>query len=100
MSAVTLMRASAHAATGRLVDPAHIRLARRDDLAALTALAIRSKAHWGYDDAFMTACVDELTVTEAHLAANRIGVIDGSDGPVAMVQITTMTYVVVKAKTY
>jgi GNAT superfamily N-acetyltransferase len=32
------------------------------DLGALGALAHASKAHWGYDDAFMRACRDELTV--------------------------------------
>ena len=32
---------------------------------ALSALALRSKAYWGYDEAFMTACVGELTVSPA-----------------------------------
>ena len=32
------------------------------DLDALTALAIRSKAHWGYDETFMASCIEELTV--------------------------------------
>jgi GNAT superfamily N-acetyltransferase len=32
------------------------------DLDALSALAYASKAHWGYDDSFMRACRDELTV--------------------------------------
>jgi len=40
-----------------------IRDATAADLAPLSALARRSKAHWGYDDAFMAACADELTVT-------------------------------------
>lgn len=40
-----------------------IRPARPDEAPALTALALRSKAHWGYDAAFMAACVPELTVT-------------------------------------
>jgi len=44
-----------------------IRDATPDDAEALSALALRSKAHWGYDDAFMAACVDELTVTPAKL---------------------------------
>jgi len=42
---------------------ATIRPARPDEAEVLTALAIRSKAHWGYDDTFMAACVDELTMT-------------------------------------
>ena len=40
-----------------------IRPARPDEAVALTDLAIRSKAHWGYDDAFMAACGAELTVS-------------------------------------
>lgn len=39
------------------------------DAGVLTDIALRAKAHWGYDDAFMAACRDELTVTAARLAA-------------------------------
>ncbi|MEE4191742.1 MAG: GNAT family N-acetyltransferase [Halieaceae bacterium] len=39
---------------------------------ALTALALRSKAHWGYSDDFMVACRDELTVTEQDLLAAHL----------------------------
>ncbi len=42
-----------------------IRPARPDEDEMLTALALRSKAHWGYDQAFMDACVEELTLTPA-----------------------------------
>lgn len=38
------------------------RPARPDDAALLTDLTIRSKAHWGYDEAFMAAARPELTV--------------------------------------
>ena len=40
-----------------------IRAGRPDDAAELTELALRSKAHWGYSDAFMAACRAELTVS-------------------------------------
>ena len=40
-----------------------IRPARLDDTAGLTALILRSKKSNGYDDDFMRACADELTVT-------------------------------------
>ena len=43
----------------------HIRPARVDEAEALTELALRSKAHWGYDEAFMERCRRELTVTAA-----------------------------------
>lgn len=38
------------------------------DCTRLSALAFRSKAHWGYDAAFMEACRDELTLTPAFLS--------------------------------
>lgn len=41
-----------------------IRPAHRYELPALTDLAMRSKAHWGYSDTFMRLCHHELTVTE------------------------------------
>jgi len=44
-----------------------MRPARCDEIAALSDLAFRSKAYWGYDDAFMEACRGELTVHEADL---------------------------------
>jgi len=43
--------------------PAVIRRARPNEAAALSDLALRSKAHWGYDDAFMDACRAELSVS-------------------------------------
>lgn len=42
------------------------------DSAALSALAFRSKAHWGYDARFMDACRVELTVTPARIAAEEV----------------------------
>ena len=40
-----------------------IRAATSEDAAAITSLAFRSKAHWGYSLEFMAACKDELTYT-------------------------------------
>ena len=45
-----------------------IRLARPEEAPVLTRLAIRSKAHWGYDASFMAACNSELTVTADQIA--------------------------------
>ena len=39
-----------------------IRPLRGSELETATALCLRSKAYWGYDAAFMAACVDELTL--------------------------------------
>jgi GNAT superfamily N-acetyltransferase len=46
---------------------------------ALTELALRSKAHWGYDEAFMEACRAELTITPARIEAEAMVVaeVDG-----------------------
>lgn len=59
----------------------HLRPARPDDAEALTALALRSKAHWGYDAAFIEACRAELTVTPARIGSERM-VVAEDDGRV------------------
>jgi GNAT superfamily N-acetyltransferase len=41
---------------------------------------MRSKAHWGYDDAFMAACRDELTMRADFV--DRIDVAEDDDGAV------------------
>lgn len=38
-----------------------------EEAAALSDIGWRSKAHWGYDNAFMRACRDELTVSAESL---------------------------------
>jgi len=40
-----------------------IRPAEPEEAKALTDLALRSKAHWGYDADFLEACRDDLAVT-------------------------------------
>lgn len=46
----------------------NIRRARLDEADALTDLSMRSKQSNGYDDAFMEACREELTVTPESMA--------------------------------
>lgn len=46
-----------------------VRSATEDECEALSRLAIRSKSHWGYDDAFLEACRAELTVVPEDLDA-------------------------------
>lgn len=48
-----------------------IRPATSGDAKAITALAIRSKAFWGYSEAFMDACREELTVSPEKIASDR-----------------------------
>jgi N-acetylglutamate synthase-like GNAT family acetyltransferase len=45
-----------------------IRRATRNDATELTMLALRSKAVWGYDTAFMEACREELTISVVAIA--------------------------------
>lgn len=48
-----------------------LRQATHADAAVLSALAMRSKAHWGYDAEFLAACEDELTVSADSIADPR-----------------------------
>ncbi len=54
-----------------------IKPARLDQLAALSELALRSKAVWGYSPEFMAACRSELTVQPEHLPLVFVAEIDG-----------------------
>jgi GNAT superfamily N-acetyltransferase len=56
----------------------HLRPARPDEAGLLTELCLRSKAVWGYDEAFMQACRAELTLSPADLAESSLQVaVDG-----------------------
>ena len=60
-----------------------VRPARAGEAQALTALCVRSKAHWGYDAEFMRLSLATLTVSEADVAtgcvlvAERVGLAFG-----------------------
>ena len=49
-----------------------LRPARSGEAESLTALCLRSKAHWGYDDEFMRLCVPALTMREESIAEGRV----------------------------
>ncbi len=49
--------------------PVEIRAARPAEAGFLSALALRSKAHWGYSKAFLDACRAELTVEAGRLGS-------------------------------
>lgn len=51
-----------------------VRRARVEEAQALTELALRSKASWGYAPEFMAACRDELTLTAEKLTARIVWV--------------------------
>jgi GNAT superfamily N-acetyltransferase len=66
----------------------HLRAPRHDEAAALTELCLRSKAVWGYDEAFMRACRAELTLTTAMMQSSGIMVAEVDGRLVGMVQVT------------
>jgi GNAT superfamily N-acetyltransferase len=49
-----------------------IRKARSGEAPSLTALCLRSKAHWGYDAEFMQRCARSLSVSEQSIAEGRV----------------------------
>ena len=53
----------------------------------LTDLCLRSKAVWGYDEAFMAACRAELTITAQDLARSQIQVAIDDGRIIAMAQL-------------
>jgi GNAT superfamily N-acetyltransferase len=72
------------------MDGLSLRPARADDAAALTDLALRGKAGWGYDAAFMAACREELTITAARIAAWRFWVAEVAEAPVGMIALNAL----------
>jgi predicted N-acetyltransferase YhbS len=46
-----------------------IREAKAGEAGLLSALALRSKAHWGYSRDFLEACRDELSVDESRIGS-------------------------------
>jgi GNAT superfamily N-acetyltransferase len=51
-----------------------IRQARPDEAEALSALALRSKGYWGYDQAFLDACRGEPAIAPHEIGPHRISV--------------------------
>ena len=49
-----------------------IRNARPTEADAISELAFRSKAYWGYSREFMDACRDELTVTQQLINSDQL----------------------------
>ena len=66
-----------------MASPPCIRLARIEEASALSELCIRSKAVWGYDEAFMALARIALEVRPEQVAAGDVWVATGADGEVA-----------------
>ncbi|GHB57503.1 hypothetical protein GCM10010347_29560 [Streptomyces cirratus] len=59
-----------------------LRAARADEARALTALVLRSKAHWGYDARFLAACAPQLALGPHEVTARRVVVAEDGRGAV------------------
>lgn len=64
-----------------------LRPARPDEADLLTELCLRSKAIWGYDEAFMRACRTELTLSPADFATSSLQVAVEGDEIAGVVQV-------------
>jgi N-acetylglutamate synthase-like GNAT family acetyltransferase len=52
----------------------HIRAATAEDAPLLSELSVRSKAHWGYDAAFIEACREDLRVSAEDISTSIVRV--------------------------
>ncbi len=57
-----------------------IRPSRAKESADLSALCMRSKAHWGYDEDFLRRCEAELTITPERIGRGRVLVAENESG--------------------
>jgi GNAT superfamily N-acetyltransferase len=64
-----------------------IRRARPAEVSILSALALRSKAHWGYDADFLATCRDDLTLTVDDITTSTVYVCDGVDAPLGFYRL-------------
>ncbi|MGI9462864.1 MAG: GNAT family N-acetyltransferase, partial [Aestuariivirgaceae bacterium] len=64
-----------------------IRPARTDELERLSDLCLRSKAVWGYDQAFLAACKDELSISKDDLLTSDVVVAEAGHQVIAVAQL-------------
>jgi GNAT superfamily N-acetyltransferase len=64
-----------------------VRQARLEELHGLSELCLRSKAVWGYDQAFLEACRSELTLRPEELRTTLVAVAESESGVAGVVQI-------------
>lgn len=64
-----------------------LRLARRDEAEKLTDMCLRSKAVWGYDEAFMKACRTELKICAADFDHSSLCVAVDADTVIGVAQL-------------
>lgn len=59
-----------------------VRRARPDEAEALTALATRAKAHWGYDAGFMERIRDAMSLSPPDVETDEVWVLEDGGGRV------------------
>ncbi|WP_175615474.1 GNAT family N-acetyltransferase [Piscibacillus halophilus] len=57
----------------------YLREALVKDAAKLSEIAIRSKAHWGYDQRFIQQCKQDLTITVDYINQHHVFVLDSGE---------------------
>jgi hypothetical protein len=65
-----------------------LRTPRPDEAAILTELCLRSKAVWGYDEEFMLAFRNELTLTRSAMQSSHLKVAEIDGDLVGMAQVS------------
>lgn len=67
-----------------------LRAPRAEECAALSDICMRSKAHWGYDAAFLEACREELTLRPKDLGRSFFCVAadQASDAPLGIAELS------------
>jgi GNAT superfamily N-acetyltransferase len=66
-----------------MASPPSIRLARIEEASALSELCVRSKAVWGYDEAFMALVRIAFEGMQEQVMAGDVWVATGADGEIA-----------------
>jgi N-acetylglutamate synthase-like GNAT family acetyltransferase len=64
-----------------------IRKARIEERDQINAMIMRSKAHWGYDEAFMDACREELSLSVERLLSDNLRVLAKENAVVGTVEL-------------
>ena len=64
-----------------------IRKAMIEERHQINAMIMRSKAHWGYDEAFMEACREELSLNAERLLSDNLRVIANDNVVIGTVEL-------------
>lgn len=66
----------------------HLRIPQPNELHSLSELCLRSKAHWGYDQSFLDACREELTLTLNNLHTDKLCLAEDSTGIIGVAHVS------------